>query len=499
MIIMDQSVEEIFNLSLSEIAITCPPEISNYFTGAALTRLNQIRLFGEDDSTFLTRQQLNATDHFPVSDSSSVSDWSSTVLAGSVSSVPTPAGILRNHQHSLNVARQQEDMQRLKYYSYGIALPAICILGILGNVLNLIVLTRPTMRGPAYVYMRGYAGAALLAIIFALPFSSRILFHNEIGPWSSFAQAFFHAHLELFLGNACLGIGVLMLVALTVERYLAVCRLGRTRAFAAKKTPLVAVGLALLAVSLYLPYLFRAHVITCSTVPDGLPVYRKRENPSFAHSTLWAAYLWTLEVIFKMAPTLIIVHLNCCIIVVYRRTCARRRSMLTKAPTASQLLPPPSSVQSANGSHHQSGSSPTMVTSVNRDGAVSFVSNNGSDRICSENPPQQQQTRLPNGQPADDSRRFWEEKRLMFLLGSTSILFSVCITPQLVLSLMIHEAVLQSYYFQVFRAVANILEVTNYSFTFYIYCMFSRDFRATLLQTLRISRPSGTSPHQTCL
>lgn len=155
MIIMDQSVEQIFNLSLSEIAITCPPEISNYFTGAALTRLNQIRLFGEDDATFLTRQQLNATDHFPVSDSSSVSDWSSTVLAGSVSSVPTPAGILRNHQHSLNVARQQEDMQRLKYYSYGIALPAICIMGILGNVLNLIVLTRPTMRGPAYVYMRG--------------------------------------------------------------------------------------------------------------------------------------------------------------------------------------------------------------------------------------------------------------------------------------------------------------------------------------------------------
>lgn len=44
-----------------------------------------------------------------------------------------------------------------------------------------------------------------MAIVFALPFSSRILFHNEIGPWNSFAQAFFHTHLELFLGNACLG------------------------------------------------------------------------------------------------------------------------------------------------------------------------------------------------------------------------------------------------------------------------------------------------------
>jgi hypothetical protein len=104
------------------------------------------------------------------------------------------------------------------------------------------------------------------------------------------------------------GIGVFMLVALTVERYLAVCRLGRTRAFAAKKTPLVALGLALLAVSLYLPYLFRAHVITCSSLPDGLPVYRKRENPSFAHSTLWAVYLWILEVIFKVKMMIQLFH-----------------------------------------------------------------------------------------------------------------------------------------------------------------------------------------------
>ena len=108
-----------------------------------------------------------------------------------------------------------------------------------------------------------------------------------------------------------------MLVALTIERYMAVCQLGRARAFAAQKTPLVAACLALLAVSLYLPYLFRAHVVTCqlssSTNGGGgnnlqtelhqahhSIVYRKRENPSFAHSPIWAGYLWTLEVIFKV-------------------------------------------------------------------------------------------------------------------------------------------------------------------------------------------------------
>lgn len=39
--------------------------------------------------------------------------------------------------------------------SYGIILPIICTLGILGNVLNLVVLTRRNMRGTAYIYMRG--------------------------------------------------------------------------------------------------------------------------------------------------------------------------------------------------------------------------------------------------------------------------------------------------------------------------------------------------------
>lgn len=177
MIIMDSNnAEEFLSLSLADIVqIKCPPEISNYFTGAAFSRFNQsvggdvLSLFQSDSdssSNFIVANNHgvnsnNISDHllFAVTSSSSSiasSDWSTSL---SMSSVPTPAGssnnILLNNQHSSISRQQQEDMQRLKYYSYGIALPAICILGILGNVLNLIVLTRPSMRGPAYVYMRG--------------------------------------------------------------------------------------------------------------------------------------------------------------------------------------------------------------------------------------------------------------------------------------------------------------------------------------------------------
>lgn len=43
----------------------------------------------------------------------------------------------------------------LKRYAYGYTLPGICSLGIIGNLLNLVVLTRRNMRGTAYIYMRG--------------------------------------------------------------------------------------------------------------------------------------------------------------------------------------------------------------------------------------------------------------------------------------------------------------------------------------------------------
>lgn len=38
---------------------------------------------------------------------------------------------------------------------------------------------------------------------------------------------------------------------------------------------------------------------------------------------------------------------------------------------------------------------------------------------------------------------------------------------------------------KVFRAMANLLELLNYSMTFYIYCLFSEDFRNTLLRTMK--------------
>jgi hypothetical protein len=128
-----------------------------------------------------------------------------------------------------------------------------------------------------------------------------------------------------------------------------------------------------------------------------------------------------LEVVFKVGPTFLLAALNMRIMIVYRRSCERRRRMTLCRTTSSD----------------------------------------------------------------EDPRKFAEERRLILLLGSTSILFLVCVSPMVILNVTLSETNLSLYSYQVFRAVANLLEVTNYSMTFYIYCLFSEDFRNTLLRTFR--------------
>ncbi|XP_076170579.1 putative G-protein coupled receptor B0563.6 [Ptiloglossa arizonensis] len=309
----------------------------------------------------------------------------------------------------------------LRRISYGIILPAICCLGIIGNILNLVVLTRRNMRGTAYIYMRGYSAAALLAIFFCIPFALRVLIHKETGRWSNWIQAFYHTHLELFLGNGCLGVGVMMLLALTVERYVSVCHPGQHTRPLCGPPHLTVVLIPLATFLVYLPSAFRGEITTCFLAPGGPVIYQKRENQSFLDSLFYQVYKVALEIVFKVAPTILLAGFNLRIMIVYRRSCDRRRRM-------------------------------TLSRTVSSD---------------------------------EDPRTYAEERRLVLLLGSTSILFLVCVSPMVILNVTLRESILSHYPYQVFRALANLLEVINYSITFYIYCLFSEDFRNTLIRTLQ--------------
>ena len=95
----------------------------------------------------------------------------------------------------------------------------IVALGIVGNVLNLIVLTRPKLKGVMYVYLLGLAVSNLCVLIIAIP-ALIYLTSPECTP--SYAQAHFNAHWMIPLLNSFMAWSVYIIICMTVNRYISI-------------------------------------------------------------------------------------------------------------------------------------------------------------------------------------------------------------------------------------------------------------------------------------
>ena len=66
---------------------------------------------------------------------------------------------------------------------------------------------------------------------------------------------------------------------------------------------------------------------------------------------------------------------------------------------------------------------------------------------------------------------------LVLVLISIILLFVCCTTPAAILSILFSVSLSNHLGFQIFRAVANNLELLNFALNFYIYCLCSAEIR----------------------
>ena len=95
---------------------------------------------------------------------------------------------------------------------------------------------------------------------------------------------------------------------------------------------------------------------------------------------------------------------------------------------------------------------------------------------------------------------------LLYILGGIAVMFFVCNIPAAINLLFINEVVKKRQDYQVwvkskiktknfsslkiFRAAANLLEITNHAAQFYIFCVCSSDYRVTFMQKFPCLRVS---------
>ena len=114
-----------------------------------------------------------------------------------------------------------------------------------------------------------------------------------------------------------------MMIALTLERYAAICHPTRTRdagittSHGAKRAQTVVLVVPILCLLIYLPYMFHAMIDDCLG-PDGQIIYQRRDNLAVQEAVWYKVYKWFLQCTFRLLPVTVLGWLNVCIIVAYR-------------------------------------------------------------------------------------------------------------------------------------------------------------------------------------
>ncbi|CAD6187205.1 unnamed protein product [Caenorhabditis auriculariae] len=328
-------------------------------------------------------------------------------------------------------------MAQVDYVAHVIVMPIVLSIGMVNQCLNVCTLLQlPT---GCFLYLKASAIADIFSIISLVPF---LLRHASlIDPRWRFGMLY-HAHVELPLINALICCSALNIVAMTVDRYLSVCH--PIKFFHASdsraRTICVIFSLYLTAFLIYIPSMWQKKLEHVSH--DNLePTWNVTRNKEVEENFWFQAYLIFREIVSRWGPVIILVILNAAMIRSLRRM-EKRQSKWGRSSRTSRTT-------------KLSGRS---VRSVRED-----------------------------------------RGRISALLLVTSTTFVICNLPASFLSLFIKNLVNESMFWQTFRAIANLLQVTSYLYNFYLYALCSSEYREAFLQLVgckKISSPfsTGDSP-----
>lgn len=313
-----------------------------------------------------------------------------------------------------------EPVLSLRKGAYTFVSPVIVVVGILGNILNLIVLSRPFLKGAMKTYLTALAVTDLSIMFAEIPSIIRLNgLHDQ-----SYYTAFYYAHIEVFLVTVLVSSSVYIVLCLTVDRLYSVCF---PREFHnihtntnAKYSLLSSYGIG---VVISLPRTLLKNVCLIKEEITHTSVWDFHENISVTRTIYWSMYLLLSELVIRLGPIIVLTTLNLIIIKKVREHAATKKNLCTNA--------------------------------------LNLIDNELA----------QQQQMLNN------QNKRTNESKIIILLHAIVILFVITMTPSALLSLLYSEKQESDFGFQVFRAVANILEILNFALNFYVYCLCSKEFR----------------------
>ena len=142
--------------------------------------------------------------------------------------------------------------------------------GLVGNLLNLVVLSRPNLKGVMYVYLLGLAVSNLCVLLTAIPGLYDISSGLEDGTYTT---AFYQAHLKLPMINSFMASSVYIIICMTVNRYISIYKPTQFQRFHTHKNARISILSAFAGgILVHVPLCFQNRVISSCTLIDHLDV-----------------------------------------------------------------------------------------------------------------------------------------------------------------------------------------------------------------------------------
>lgn len=213
-----------------------------------------------------------------------------------------------------------DNVYKLNTVAYAYLMPILIAVGIFTNVVNMFVLhdlgkikdRRHKGGSPTtYMYLNWLSFAQLLTCASVIP-SIANLYRTSL----NYVWSMYFAHFEIFLINSLSSSSVYIVVGLSVDRFVAVCKPHSYRVLSQIRLAVVRILSCFVAPPLfYAPLCFFQKVVS-SKDGDGYTIIN---NEAVTGMTFWQFWNVAVELCHRLIPAIVIVVLNVCIILQFKK------------------------------------------------------------------------------------------------------------------------------------------------------------------------------------
>ncbi|XP_046551850.1 FMRFamide receptor-like [Haliotis rubra] len=207
-----------------------------------------------------------------------------------------------------------------------VCVPVVVALGFLGNVLNMVVLTRRSMKSSTNCYLTALAAFDSLYLVFSLTLSFK---HYE--PFRHMLSYMHWYRVCRVLSDMSANVSVFLTVTFTVERYIGVCHPMRGRTLCTvQRAKVIIVLVALVAMACTTPEFFEMKVI--NEIKNNVTVPTVRYTDFSKTYSYKIGYYWFFVTIFTFLPLLLLCVFNGILISSVVKAVEIRRRMTSLSP-----------------------------------------------------------------------------------------------------------------------------------------------------------------------